>query len=340
MFPVRKYAHAHTHKHTNPSLARSLSLGRNFHVYLCPYRNIQSLNMPSMPVIKLETVLPWQRCLRHSPWWQPPASRCTHTWIHTPNTHTHTHRAGAWAGEISAHQIEAHWPAYCCFKAPINFPLISVYRWGQRERLQMPSQSNKRWKHLRPTLFAIFWPLQHTMNDCYGIPEKCHQILSKGGGFLRWPAWHLGHIVALHIRRSKIILLFSSSFCPLCSLFVGANFFSLILLLFLKQRCLQMTHLHQKIENVMLPEMCWEQLMNAEPCGAIEWFRLILFTRWTIHNNILFTSLHFFPQQIILNFTEFCTEWARRKLCFYVFMHHHWQHSSPISSGFVLLVIH
>ena len=141
--------------HTHKSLLHSLSLGWNIHVCLCPHRNIQSLNMPPMPVIKLETVLPWQRCLRHSPRWQPPASPCTHPWIHIPNTHTHTHKAGAWAGEISAHQTEAHWPAYCCFKAPINFPLISAYRWGRRERLQMPCQSNKRWKHLRPTLLPF-----------------------------------------------------------------------------------------------------------------------------------------------------------------------------------------
>lgn len=77
-------------------------------------------------------------------------------------TQIHTQRAGAWAGQISAHQRQPHWPAYFCFKAPINFPLIclqvggdgSDFRcnkatkgeiiWGNTA-LPFSSNSNTRW---------------------------------------------------------------------------------------------------------------------------------------------------------------------------------------------------
>lgn len=111
------------------------------------------------------------------------------------------------AGEISAHQRQARWPAYCCFKAPINFPPVSVNRWGE-------TTSNAISRHQRVETseaydIAIFRKLQHTTDDYKSIPALlqcaigCH--LANGGSFLRCLACHSGHVVMLYIQRSKVM---------------------------------------------------------------------------------------------------------------------------------------
>lgn len=118
--------------------------------------------------------------------------------LHTHTcTHTNTRGAGAWAGEISAHQREPHWPACCCFKAPINFPLISVYRWKREGSdfkclLKATKGENIRgpqYRHFTATATHNEWLQWHSW-----------KVPSKGGSFLRWLTWHLPHIVMLYLK--------------------------------------------------------------------------------------------------------------------------------------------
>lgn len=101
------------------------------HACVCPYRNIQSLNMPFMPVIKLEN-------------YHGNSVSGTASGDSLQPVPAHRQREVEHEQVKYLHIKEPRWPAYCCLKAPINSPLIRLQVGGRG--LQMLSQSNKRWK--------------------------------------------------------------------------------------------------------------------------------------------------------------------------------------------------
>lgn len=111
------------------------------------------------------------------------------------------------------HIKASHTAANCCFKAPIHFLLISVYRWERTEQLQM----------LRATKGENIWGLQY----CHFPAKATHNE------WLWWHSWQVPsyaiflrfpkmtrlafkpHCYALHYsKRSKMILHISSYLNP------------------------------------------------------------------------------------------------------------------------------
>lgn len=125
-------------------------------------------------------MLPWQLCIRHSLWWQPPTSRCTraHTYAHSKLEHEHLkspHIKGGHTDLPTAILNQHIFPDDPCTQVCVVVRGWRGNAFAEQQKVKLSEDNN----------IAISQQQQNTMNDCDDIPERCHQVPSEGDSFLR-----------------------------------------------------------------------------------------------------------------------------------------------------------